>query len=197
MNEIPDVDIDVGDRTEALNVISNYKFASVFNNDILKHNTGLYFQNIKTFDNNISTIPYKEAEEYGYCKIDILQNNVYKHIKNQKHYDELLNNAESIYFNYHLFLNTKFYKNEEKLYQIGNHYDLVKKFLPNSVEDLAVLIALIRPGKTHLINKSWNEIKQLVWIRDDNDKYFFKKSHAIAFALVILIHIQILDEILV
>ena len=35
-----------------------------------------------------------------------------------------------------------------------------------------MILAMIRPGKRHLVGKSWEEIEKEVWIKGDNDTYF-------------------------
>jgi DNA polymerase III alpha subunit len=62
--------------------------------------------------------------------------------------------------------------------------------LPSSIEQLAMFIALLRPGKRHLIGKSWQTIEAEIWI--PTEKYYFKKSHAIAYATSIVVQLNLL-----
>ena len=59
-----------------------------------------------------------------------------------------------------------------------------------------MFLALIRPGKKHLIGKSWKDISQSVWDKDATG-YTFKKSHAIAYAHLVVVHINLLEELTV
>lgn len=61
---------------------------------------------------------------------------------------------------------------------------------PKSYEELAMVLAIIRPGKKHLIGKSWEEISKTVW--EATEEYSFRKSHAISYAVMIGIHINLL-----
>ena len=53
---------------------------------------------------------------------------------------------------------------------------------------------MIRPGKKHLVGKSWAEIEADVWLKPNDDTYFFKKSHAIAYALTIAVQLNLIVE---
>ena len=56
-----------------------------------------------------------------------------------------------------------------------------------------MFIAIIRPGKKHLIEKvkndGWNSIKDEIWVKEGNG-YQFKKSHAISYATMITINMR-------
>lgn len=77
-----------------------------------------------------------------------------------------------------------------KLPHIGNHYDMVKELKPSTISELADLLALMRPGKIHLIedyanpNKKGTVIKNLY--RESVNGMYFKKSHAIGYAVMIV-----------
>jgi DNA polymerase III alpha subunit len=53
---------------------------------------------------------------------------------------------------------------------------------------------MIRPAKRHLIGKSWKEIMQDVWTKPENADYFFKKSHATAYAVAIVVQMNLICE---
>jgi hypothetical protein len=65
---------------------------------------------------------------------------------------------------------------------------------PNSLEQLAAVLAMIRPAKKHLIGKSWTEIMSQVWTKPDNDEYYFKKAHAIAYAMAVIVQMNLICE---
>ena len=72
--DLPDIDIDVKDRNEALREL-DYICASIMEKDGTSrpHNTGIYFQEIPHDPRTgLSTIDYKAAEKRGYFKIDLL-----------------------------------------------------------------------------------------------------------------------------
>ena len=63
----------------------------------------------------------------------------------------------------------------------------------NSIPRLAMFLAIIRPGKKHLISKTWKEVAKTVWDKDHTG-YTFKKSHAIAYSHLVVVHMNLLEE---
>ena len=57
-----------------------------------------------------------------------------------------------------------------------------------------MILAMIRPGKRHLVGKSWEEIEADVWIKPQDDIYFFKKSHSYSYAVAIKVQLNLLCE---
>lgn len=184
-----DVDIDVADRNLLLNVLphtpASIKDAS---GNYTKHNTGIYLQNIPKFPlDSFSAIDYDQAEEDGWFKIDILNNHVYKDIHDDAHLTRLLN-AEPLW---DLLEHPEFV---EMLFHIGNHYEIVNQYKPTSIEQLAVVLALIRPGKRHLVGKDWDTIEKEIWSRPKDNSYYFKRSHAIGYATVIALQMNLICD---
>lgn len=201
---IPDVDLDVADRQKVMSLFENAIPASQLNHErdqLVPHNTGIYFQNIPTDPiTGLATFPYEIAEELGYYKIDMIPYHIYEDVKTEKQLVKYLAVAEGKDFPWESFLDERFYheKPEDQVTHLGNHYELVKTYPPQSVMDVAALIALIRPRKRYLIGEPWEVIEEKIWQKlpeeetDDKGSYFFKKSHATAFALVVMVHLQIL-----
>jgi len=192
--EIPDVDLDVNDRARAAALFPNAIVASqVQKHKLVPHNSGLYFQKIPTDPTSgISSFPYKEAEEEGYFKVDLLPNHVYDLVASNEELEELL--AAKV--DWRWFTDKRFYNNinhKYRLTHLSKYHSLACQYPPKSVEDIAALIALIRPSKKHLKGKPWSEIKERIWEKPEDDGgYFFKKSHAVAFALLVILHAQII-----
>jgi hypothetical protein len=63
----------------------------------------------------------------------------------------------------------------------------------NSIPRLAMFLALIRPAKRHLIGQSWADISKSIWDKN-TDGYSFKKSHAVAYAHLVVVHMNLLEE---
>lgn len=184
----PDIDIEVKDRNEVLRILQQYHNASIIkNNKITKHNTGIYACNVKhDLLNNLCTIDHKQMEEkpYNIPKIDLLNSNILGLFNNRKEILELL----KIEPDWNMF------KNEEivsQLFQLSKHYDIVQQYLPDSIYRVAMILALIRPGKKYLIGNSWEDIEKEIWIKP-TDGYYFKKSHAIAYAMVIILQLNLI-----
>jgi hypothetical protein len=66
--------------------------------------------------------------------------------------------------------------------------------LPTSIEQLAAVLAMIRPAKRHLIGKPWTTVMSEVWIKPENNDYYFKKSHATAYAAAIVVQMNLICE---
>lgn len=181
-----DVDIDMANRDKFLELFNPIPASIKREQSYEKHNTGVYFQPIPCFPlEGFSTIDHKEAEELGYFKVDVLNNSVYKDINDEAHLDKLLAQEPM----WELFQHEEIVK---QLFHIGNHYDIIKQHLPQTVEQLAMILAMIRPGKRYLVGNSWEIIEKEVW--EKTDDYFFKKSHAIGYAMVILVQLNLLVD---
>lgn len=180
-----DVDIDFADREQILKLIPSVPAMQNDGKSQRKHNTGVYFHNapVNPFT-GLATVDYKTAEERGWFKVDILNVGIYNQFTDNQQIDYLLE-LEPVW---ELLEHNEVIK---ELFHIHNHADVVKKLKPRSVEQLAAVLAVIRPGKRHLVNKSWPEIEQEVWTKTD-DAYTFKRSHAIGYAMVIVLQMNLL-----
>ena len=186
-----DVDIDMGNRDDFLKLVNVTPASIEKDSKFTKHNTGVYFQNISKFPlEGYSTIDHKQAEEDGWFKVDFLNNHIYKDVVDEQHLDRLIATEP-------VWELLKHHEAVEQLFQINNHFDIVKQYPPKSLEDLAVILAIIRPGKRHLVGKSWEQIVKDVWIKPNNDTYFFKKSHSYGYALAIIVQLNLICEQLV
>ena len=59
---------------------------------------------------------------------------------------------------------------------------------------MAAFISIIRPGKAHLQNKPWKDVFESVWDGDDSRGYTFKKSHALSYAALVALHMNLLSQ---
>ena len=82
----------------------------------------------------------------------------------------------------------------EKVFHLSGHDSLLKQLKPTSVEQLAATLAIIRPAKRHLANQPWQTIMKEVWVKPNDDSYYFKKAHAVAYALGVVVHMNLLCE---
>jgi len=181
-----DIDIDVANRNKLLSLIKNTPAMIERDGKNVKHNTGVYFHEIPHNPfTGLCTIDYKKAEELGYFKLDILNVNVYEHIKSKKELDELLEMKPM----------WELLEHEEvvsKCFHIHNHFDIIKKMKPKSIEELAAVLAIIRPAKRHLLGKDWKTVFSDVWKKPNDDGYYFKKAHAHAYAMAIVLQLNLL-----
>ena len=182
---MPDIDIDFADRTRALAVL---KHVDARIDEDKKHNTGIYVQSIPYNPiTNISTLDYKAAEERGYFKIDLLNVSVYENVNSRQHLLKLMN-TEPIW---DLLLEDEF---TNKLFHVNGHGSILREMKPRTIEQLAAVLAMIRPAKRNLIGKDWNTVMNEVWVRPDGDEYYFKKAHAIAYAHVVVVQMNLICE---
>lgn len=185
---MPDIDIDFADRDQILKHIKYIKASRVQNNEFVSHNTGIYVQPIPSNPvSNLSNIEYKTAEERGYFKIDLLNVGIYKDVKNEDHLLKLME-TEPIW---ELLEQDEF---TNLLFHINGHGDILRATKPKTLEQLAAVLAIIRPAKRHLIGKPWITIMQEVWNKPENDEYYFKKAHAVAYAQAIIVQMNLICE---
>jgi DNA polymerase III alpha subunit len=65
---------------------------------------------------------------------------------------------------------------------------------PRTIEQLAAVLAMIRPAKRYLIGKDWNTVLNEVWKKPESEEYFFKKSHATAYAVAVVVQMNLICE---
>ena len=183
-----DIDIDFGSRNKLLELIKHTSAAMRNVNPIRKHATGVYVTAIP-YDPvlDIASIDYTVAEKRGYFKLDLLNVHVYENVKDEKHLNELMVEPD--------WSKLKGISFVEKLIHLNNqYYNLVKMPEPiDSIPRLAMFLAVIRPGKKHLIGKSWGEINNTVWDKG-TDGYVFKKAHAISYSWLVAVHMNLLGQ---
>ena len=183
-----DVDIDLYDRDELLKDLRHVVASMDKDGTHVKHNTGVYLNPMPHNPmTGLAMINYKDAEELGYMKIDFLNNSVYKGVKDEQHLTELaamepmwdMLDDEDIIAN---------------LFHIGQHAELVIDMKPRSLEQLAMLLAVIRPGKSHLRGEDWDTVAEDVWEKPEDDSYYFKKSHSFGYAMAIIVQMNLMVE---
>ena len=82
----------------------------------------------------------------------------------------------------------------QNLAHVANHIEVLRVLKPQSVEELAEVLAIIRPAKRHLLNESKETIKSQVWEKPTDDSYYFKKAHAVAYAVSIVVQLNLFCE---
>ena len=187
-----DVDIDFPDRNLALSVIDHIP-ASIFRGTkIDKHNTGVYFHATPMDPiTGLASIHFKEAEELGWFKIDLLNVGVYEQVRDEAHLIHLMNTP----------LDWKLFEYQEftsQLIHLNNHSELVASIKPTNVSELAMVLALIRPGKRYLVDScklyGFDSIKNEIWEEPTNGGFVFKKSHATSYSVLVTVHANLLVE---
>ncbi len=185
---MPDVDIDFFDRDGVLKLFKHTPATIEKEDKVEKHKTGVYFHAVPEHPvTGHASIDYKKAEDRGYFKIDMLNVNIYKHVKSEQELVELmiqdpdwdmLKDATVV----------------EQLFHLNGHFKIVSQLEPRTIEQLAAVLAIIRPAKRHLMYRDWTDIMKEVWVRPSDGSYFFKKSHAVAYAQAIVVQMNLITR---
>ena len=183
-----DIDIDFADREQVLNLLDVTPASILRDGKLNKHNTGVYATDIPVDPfSGLASLDYETAEDRGYMKLDLLNVHVYKQVKSEEHLIKLMQAPDW----------TKLYDPTicAQLIHINNHYDTLLKMLEpvDSIPRLAMFLAVIRPGKRHLIGKTWKEVSATVWDKVEGE-YSFKKSHSVAYSQLVVVNLNLLCE---
>ena len=184
-----DIDIDFGNRDSALALLKHTPAGIIRDGKLVRHNTGVYVTDIPTDPFvGCASIDHKLAEQRGYAKLDFLNVSLYTQIKSEQHLTDLMAREPDW---------ARIYDPEfcARLIHIGNHYDTLMS-MPEPVDTiprLMMFLAIIRPGKRHLIGQKWAEVAKSIWDPTE-DGYTYKKAHACAYAHLVCVHINLLCE---
>ena len=185
---MPDIDIDFLDRNQALKLFEHIPASRIDNGKLVKHNTGVYLHEVPVDAvSGLCQIPYEQAEDEKYFKIDFLNVGIYKGVRDEEHLVHLMNQEPL----WDLLLQDEFVN---LLFHLNGHGDIIRKTLPTSVEQLSAVLAMIRPAKRYLIGKDWTTIMTEVWTKPETGDYYFKKSHATAYAVAIVVQMNLICE---
>lgn len=184
-----DIDIDLADRDQVLRLISVTPARQETNGQVRRHNSGVYPTDIPQDPvNACAAIDYETAEQLGYFKIDLLNMTVYQLIKSPEHYDQMLSQNPPW---------TRLWTDPawaSQLVHIGNYTELLQTMRPDTIPRMAAFISIIRPGKAHLQNQTWEQVFESVWDGDDSRGFVFKKSHAVSYAALVALHMNLLNQ---
>jgi hypothetical protein len=185
-----DIDIDFADRQQLLKVIAHVPASQLKNNQLVPHNTGVYVTGIPVDPfTGLANIDYQTAEDRGYVKLDLLNVNLYNQVHDEQHLEQLMNmTPDWSRFN----TDQQFF---EQLTHVNNHWDLLHR-MPESVDNiprLAMFLSVIRPAKRHLVGQSWKDVAEQVWSKPTDGSYYFKKSHAVAYAHLVVVNMNLIS----
>jgi hypothetical protein len=185
MIDMPDIDIDFADRDVILSQLK-HRIAKLDSGK--KHNTGIYVTEVPHNPvDNLSTIEHKAAEQRGYFKLDFLNVSIYKDVRDNEHLTELMNKEPQ----WELLEHDDF---NNLVFHVAGHGNTLRAMRPKSVEQLAAVLAMIRPAKRHLIGQPWDTVMKEVWSKPENGEYYFKKAHAVSYAMAVVVHMNLLVE---
>jgi DNA polymerase III alpha subunit len=138
-------------------------------------------------ETNLCAVPYNHAEELGYFKLDFLNVSLYKGVKDNTHLEFLLNQEPL----WDLLEQDDFCN---LLFHVNGHGHILREMKPASISQLAAVLAMIRPAKRYLIGKDWETVMNEVWTKPESNEYYFKKSHATAYAAAIVVQMNLICE---
>lgn len=182
-----DIDIDFANRDAVIELLDVTPASIARDGSLVKHNTGVYATDIPVdpFTGQAS-LDHNTAEDRGYVKLDFLNVNLYKQVKNEQHLVELMQDPEwAMLYDPAVC---------QQLMHVNGHYDLLLQ-MPEPVDTiprLAMFLAIIRPAKRHLAGKTWKEVALTVWDRPADDTYYFKKAHAISYSQLVVVNMNLL-----
>lgn len=187
-----DIDIDIAPSTNVEGVFPTAVRASVVKQGVIsKHPVGVYLQNMPRDPfTKLAAIPYDVAPDRGFFKFDLLNLHILDHYKSKDKVRELANTDP----NWNLLLDSEVVA---QLFHISKHYEIVSTVRPRSVQELADCLALIRPGKRRLLEKYVRNpagTRDALYAREEGQQYAYKRSHAVAYALVIVLQLHTLDS---
>jgi DNA polymerase III alpha subunit len=185
-----DIDIDTPSGFKPTSLFKIVKASTIDGLNIKPHPCGVYFQNIPVDPiSQLSAIPYDAAEAIGYTKVDFLHLTMLDNIPTRSNLIALSNKEPD----WDLLLDADIVS---KLFQIHNQYHLVSKLKPHSVVELADVLALMRPGKKHLLEPYLLDkitTRKYLYRKPESGDYYYKKSHAIAYAKIIIVQLNVLN----
>jgi len=183
-----DIDIDLADRDQLLQLIQATPARQHTQGQVRKHNSGIYVTDIPWDPvNACAAIDYETAEQLGYFKIDLLNMTVYQLVRDPDHYQEMLS-LEPTW--------SRLWSDPDwarQLVHVGNYTELLQSMRPDSIPRMAAFISIIRPGKAHLQNRPWTEVFESVWDGDDSKGFVFKHAHAVGYAALVALHMNLLS----
>ena len=183
-----DIDIDFADRSQLLELVRHTPARQIAQGRVRRHNSGVYVTDIPWDPvNRCAAIDYEAAEQLGYFKIDLLNMSVYQLITGPEHSATAVTTEPEWS---RLWLDPDWAR---QLAHVGNYTDLLKEMRPDSIPRMAAFISIIRPGKAHLQRQPWDAVFDSVWDGDESRGYTFKKSHAISYAALVALHMNLLS----
>ena len=206
--KLSDLDLDIPSN-QSDNIRSGLIRGCVVNNrgELQPHPAGVYFyKSIPSYD-KLSILDYKEMEEKTYQKIDILNNTHLDDITADElsEYITIIDNNEIDWESLWEF---------EEPYQLAKYPGILREFAVISVMDVAIVMALIRPGALQnydkmkafmhtdkILNKKSDELREILKetygipvfseqfkkMGKNDGKFRYKKPHSIGYTYVLLI----------
>ena len=188
----PDIDIDFPTAFDPTHYLKGAIPASmVKKGELAKHPCGHYLQTIPVdVVTGLAAIPYDKAVELGYFKIDFLHLSLLDNFTSKQEIRDLL----KVDPDWSLLTDPTVVP---KLFQLHRNHSLLSRVKPRSVQEIADCIALIRPGKrdyldAYLLDRE--KVRSYLYRQEGDDKSSFKRSHALAYALTVVLQLHLISQ---
>ena len=185
-----DIDIDISPKTKISKIFPEWPRASLVKDEKLHpHPCGYYQQEMAKDDiTGLAAIPHNFAEDIGYVKLDFLNLNFYQSFSSRQEIEELLKEDPD----WGLLLLPSV---QGKLFQLAKHGELLNEVRPRSIDEIADVMALIRPGKRILLGlykKDRINTRKMLYFKDETG-FAFKRAHSYAYAMVVVLQLHLVE----
>jgi DNA polymerase III alpha subunit len=155
---------------------------------LVPHNVGYYFQDVPIDpQTGLAAAPYQLAQELGCFKMDFLPLHALNRFESREDMLALL----EVEPDWDLLLIPSVVQN---LFQLSKHAELLSKLRPRSLLELADALALPRPKKAYMVPYYLTDkvqCRKLLYAREEGDHTSFKKAHAIAYAMIVVLQLHL------
>lgn len=187
-----DIDVDCRSDFNPAEIFPSAVKASLLRDEKLApHPCGVYFQDVpKDPLSGLSAVPYDKADELGCFKVDFLHVYVYDHFESREEIQGLLKHDPD-------WKLLEIPSVVAQLFQVSKHHELLAQLKPTSILELADCLALIRPQKRYvkdLYLRNRLEARKSLYTKEPGEGYAFKKAHAVAYAMVIVLQLHLIKN---
>jgi len=180
---IGDIDIDVKSSTNKDSFGVRAIIVDSKNKKIIPHPSGYYIDDNIPIDyiTGMSTVGYKDMEDRGFFKVDLLTNTSYDNFNSKQEVLDALDTEPD----WTLLSNKKFVST---LPHLATNFELLQLIQPHSIIELSDFLALIRPAKIKFIDdyiENKDRVRKNLY-KKPKSGYYIKKSHAVAYAHMIV-----------
>jgi DNA polymerase III alpha subunit len=184
-----DIDLDLPTTFNPKSIFNVVRGSIITDGVIKPHPCGVYFQSMPTDPvSGLAAIPYKQAGDHGFTKIDFLHLSALDQFTNKDQIRVLINTAPK----WGLLLKADVVA---KLFQLSNNLELLRKIQPTSIMEIADCISLIRPGRLKLVDDYLRDrinTRKKLYTISKGDVYSYKKGHAIAYAMIVVLQLHLI-----
>lgn len=185
-----DIDIDVHSGVDRNTYGTRAMIYNEEQETITPHPSGVYLDDVPVDEmTGNAAFDHKERFAANLVNVDILTNTSYDRFTSKEEVIEMSKKEP----NWDLL---KQEKTVRKLPHISKHFELIEDLDIKSVDDLADALALIRPGKAHLLEtykENKKSVRRQLYVRPSNGQPYFKKSHAYSYAVMIVAILNKMD----